>query len=137
MKTFDTFEEVEGMLHCRKLPVVVRCKKINEPFNVNTLEGNYKNGKAGDYLIKGIDGELYICDGPIFERTYEILEDSEHSIYLDSEDFDAFMKACENPKKNQALIDLLNKPLMFETPKMVEDAIKNHQNMEGFHRGDG
>jgi len=70
MKTFDTFEEVENMVECKKKPIVVHCKKINEDFRVNTLEGNYKQGKAGDYLIKGIDGELYICDGPIFDKTY-------------------------------------------------------------------
>jgi hypothetical protein len=23
--------------------------------------------------MKGIDGELYICDGPIFERTYDFV----------------------------------------------------------------
>ena len=73
MKTFDTFEQVEDMLPCMKKPIVVHTKKINEQFRVNTLEGNYKQGKAGDYLMKGIDGELYICDGPIFEKTYDIL----------------------------------------------------------------
>jgi len=36
--------------------------------------GNYKQGKPGDYLMKGIDGELYICDGPIFERTYDFVK---------------------------------------------------------------
>ena len=73
MKIFDTFEEVEGMIDCKKKPIVVQCKQISEPFQVNTLEGNYKQGKAGDYLIKGIDGELYICDGPIFEKTYDLV----------------------------------------------------------------
>jgi hypothetical protein len=74
MKTFDTYEQVEGMLGCVKRPIIVHAKKIDEEFRVNTLEGNYKQGKPGDYLIKGIDGELYICDGDIFERTYDFLE---------------------------------------------------------------
>ncbi len=73
MKTFSTFEQVDGMQPCMKKPIVVHFKKINEEFRVDTLEGNYKQGKAGDYLMKGIDGELYICDGPIFEKTYNIL----------------------------------------------------------------
>lgn len=73
MKIFDTFEEVADMQECVKRPIVVHCKKIEEQFRVKTLEGDYKQGKAGDYLIKGIDGELYICDGPIFERTYDII----------------------------------------------------------------
>jgi hypothetical protein len=49
MKTFDTFEEVVGMQHCMKRPVVVHAKKMHEEFRVNTLEGNYKQGKPGDY----------------------------------------------------------------------------------------
>jgi hypothetical protein len=73
MKLFDTFENVDGMNSCMKRPIVVHAKQINEEFQVNTLEGNYKQGKAGDYLMKGIDGELYICDGPIFEKTYDFV----------------------------------------------------------------
>ena len=73
MKTFDTFEQVEGMVPCRKKPIIIQAKKINEDFRVNTLEGNYKQGKAGDYLMRGIDGELYICDRSIFDRSYDIL----------------------------------------------------------------
>jgi hypothetical protein len=71
MKTFDTFEQVEGMYGCKKKPIVVHAKQIDEEFRVNTLEGNYKQGKPGDYLMRGIDGELYICDGPIFVKTYD------------------------------------------------------------------
>ncbi len=74
MKLFDTFEEVEGMSKCMKKPIPVHAKQINEAFRVNTLEGNYKQGKAGDYLMKGIDGELYICDKEIFEKTYNWLQ---------------------------------------------------------------
>jgi hypothetical protein len=70
MKTFDTFEQVEGMGGCMKKPIVVHAKRMDVEFRVNTLEGNYKQGKPGDYLMRGIDGELYICDGPIFEKTY-------------------------------------------------------------------
>ena len=73
MKTYDTFEAVIGMQECMKRPIVIHAKQIEEDFRVNTLEGNYKQGKAGDYLMKGIDGELYICDGAIFEKTYDFV----------------------------------------------------------------
>ena len=73
MKTFDTFEQVEKMAPCVKRPIVVHAKLMLEEFRVNTLEGNYKQGKPGDYLMRGIDGELYICDGPIFEKTYDFV----------------------------------------------------------------
>jgi len=73
MRTFDTFENVDGMQNCMKRPIVIQAKKIDEDFRVNTLEGNYKQGKAGDYLMRGIDGELYICDGPIFNKSYDFV----------------------------------------------------------------
>jgi hypothetical protein len=73
MKTYDTYEKVDGMMDCVKRPIVVHAKRINEEFRVETLEGNYKQGKPGDYLMRGINGELYICDGSIFEKTYDFL----------------------------------------------------------------
>ena len=73
MKTYDTFEDVAEMAACMKRPIVVHAKRIDEAFRVNTLEGNYKQGKAGDYLMEGINGELYICDGSIFEKTYDFV----------------------------------------------------------------
>lgn len=72
-KTFTTFESVDGLARCRK-NVVVQAKQINEPFRVDTLEGNYKQGKAGDFLMKGVEGELYICDREIFLKSYEWVE---------------------------------------------------------------
>jgi hypothetical protein len=45
---------------------------LKQPEVIKSLEGNLQ-GKAGDYLMQGIDGELYICDGPIFEKTYDFL----------------------------------------------------------------
>ena len=71
MRIFETFEIVEGMKDCRKKPIIIQAKQINEPFRVKTLEGNYKQGKPGDYLMCGIEKELYICDRDIFEKSYD------------------------------------------------------------------
>lgn len=38
---------------------------------IHTLEGPMRAG-PGDWVIRGIEGELYACRGDIFERTYEI-----------------------------------------------------------------
>ncbi len=46
--------------------------QIDEPFSVETMEGKMK-GKAGDYLMKGIEGELYPCDKDIFDKSYEVV----------------------------------------------------------------
>ena len=37
---------------------------------IATLEGNHL-ARTGDYIIKGIKGELYPCKPDIFESTYE------------------------------------------------------------------
>lgn len=71
MLNFSTFQEVPNMLECMKRPIVVHAKQIDGFFRVDTLEGDYKQGKPGDYLMRGIDGELYICDKDIFEKTYD------------------------------------------------------------------
>ena len=68
---FKTFEAVENMRPCMKKPIIVHAKQINEYFRVESLEGDYKQGKPGDYLMKGIEGELYICAKEIFEKSYE------------------------------------------------------------------
>jgi len=71
MKIFGTFEKVEGLNPCRKRPIIIHAKQMDEEFRVDTLEGDYKQGKAGDYLMQGVQKELYICDKEIFERTYD------------------------------------------------------------------
>ena len=40
---------------------------------IPTLEGDMK-AVAGDWIIKGIQGEYYPCKPNIFEQTYELIE---------------------------------------------------------------
>lgn len=55
-----------------KKPISVRCIQIQEPFRVETMEGTLE-GKAGDYLMIGVRGEMYPCAREIFEETYDII----------------------------------------------------------------
>jgi len=55
-----------------KKPLPVRCVQINEPFEVETLEGIF-HGKAGDFLIIGVENEMYPCEEQIFYKTYDII----------------------------------------------------------------
>lgn len=77
MLTFDTHESVEGMAPCKKKPVVIHARRITEEFRVRTTTGNlgqytsYVEGKPGALLIKGVNGELDICDAVTFEQTYD------------------------------------------------------------------
>ncbi|WP_285908048.1 hypothetical protein [Pseudodesulfovibrio pelocollis] len=44
--------------------------------HIETLEGTMTGGE-GDYIIKGIKGELYPCKPDVFEATYEAVDMSE------------------------------------------------------------
>jgi len=57
-----------------KKPIPVKAVQMPEDFEVETLEGPMQ-GKAGDYLLIGIKGEMYPCDREIFEETYQLLEE--------------------------------------------------------------
>jgi len=55
---------------------------INDPFErstniycmINTLEGKMR-GNYGDYIIQGVNQEIYPCKPDIFEKTYEPVND--------------------------------------------------------------
>jgi hypothetical protein len=80
------------MAKYRKKPVVIQatqwfCKghkpywadmEISETdtgFTVNTLEGLMR-GSPGDWIIKGVNGEIYPIKPDIFEKTYELVKES-------------------------------------------------------------
>lgn len=79
----------------RKKPVVIEAFKFYEDFRpdwfcdkvstneiitydthceIKTLEGVMR-GEIGDYIIKGIKGEIYPCKPDIFEASYERVEE--------------------------------------------------------------
>ncbi len=39
---------------------------------IKTLEGVHR-ASVGDYIIQGVNGELYPCKPDIFEKTYEVV----------------------------------------------------------------
>jgi len=45
----------------------------NDAVFIKTLEGTMR-GEANDYLILGVQGEMYPCKPDIFEKTYEPVE---------------------------------------------------------------
>lgn len=46
---------------------------------IPTLDG-VMEAKQGDWIIRGINGELYPCKPDIFEKTYEPVEDQDSPI---------------------------------------------------------
>lgn len=55
--------------HVVKKPITVSAVEMAEDFEVVTLEG-VMSGKPGDFLIRGIEGELYPCKRSIFLASY-------------------------------------------------------------------
>lgn len=48
----------------------------HEELIIHTLEGDMKASR-NDYIIKGINGEVYPCKPDIFEKTYEKVDEDE------------------------------------------------------------
>lgn len=66
---FESFEDIKDFGECINIPVKRKFKQIDTPFSCKTLEG-ITHGKVGDYVVIGVDNEIYPCDAEIFERTY-------------------------------------------------------------------
>jgi len=56
--------------------VLVGYHFINDKVILQTLEGDMI-ASPGDYIIKGINKEVYPCNPYIFEKTYEPVKDAE------------------------------------------------------------
>ena len=52
--------------------------RFGDKVQVRTLEG-VMTASPGDYIIRGVDGELYPCKPDIFEKTYEKVEEGKES----------------------------------------------------------
>jgi hypothetical protein len=59
----------------RKLPVVIEAYQTPVVCIITTLEGEMR-ADAGDWIIKGINGELYPCKPDIFARSYTLVGES-------------------------------------------------------------
>ena len=52
-----------------KIPVEIKARKLTQKTLIKTLEGQMV-GNKGDWLIQGVNGELYPCKDDIFKKTY-------------------------------------------------------------------
>lgn len=52
------------------------CLRQGEQLELPTLEGKMWANK-GDWIIRGVKGEIYPCKPDIFEATYEFVEETE------------------------------------------------------------
>ncbi|HTZ68003.1 MAG TPA: hypothetical protein VMB83_11150 [Roseiarcus sp.] len=61
--------DLPGAIRAMKKAVPITALKIKEPFEVLTSEG-LMQGAVGDWLLKGVVGEVYICPDHVFEKSY-------------------------------------------------------------------
>lgn len=61
---------VPGELIEYRKTTTMRAARIDEPFQVETLEG-VMAGNAGDYLVVGVKGERYPCAADVLAASYE------------------------------------------------------------------
>jgi patatin-like phospholipase/acyl hydrolase len=70
---FKTFEKPAlPFVKAVKKAIPIEVCKIEQPFEVESMEGIVQ-GKPGDYLMRGVQGELYVCSKEIFEKTYDVV----------------------------------------------------------------
>lgn len=71
LKVRGKIVEPKSLVGWRKFRKITPAEAVQmtDPFEVDTLEGTMR-GKAWDYLVRGVRGELYPVDRGIFEATY-------------------------------------------------------------------
>jgi hypothetical protein len=73
-RPLNELSELEGAVTALKKPIPIVARRVSVAFTVETSEGTM-SGKAGDWLMQGIAGELYICPAAVFEQSYDIIGD--------------------------------------------------------------
>lgn len=68
-QTIDEDTDIDGWGEYRKTEPI-KAVRMNKPFEVETPEGTMQ-GKEGDWLAEGIEGERWVIDADIFSKTYE------------------------------------------------------------------
>ena len=56
----------------RKKPVEIYARQLTERCTIHTREGELV-GEPGDWLITGVEGEVYPCGDSIFRKTYDVV----------------------------------------------------------------
>ncbi len=52
----------------------LKCEEPPVELFIDTLEGKH-HVSVGDFIIRGVHGELYPCKPDIFAKTYELVEE--------------------------------------------------------------
>lgn len=78
VEVFRPDDDVPAMKPCEKT-AGAEARRVPHDFVVETPEGTMR-AECGDYLMRGIEGELYPCDAEVFDQTYA-WDDGENNDY--------------------------------------------------------
>lgn len=79
MKQETKIDETKFKSYTKK-PIAVQAYQTEEEIYIETLEGVMKADK-GDWIIRGVKGELYPCKPDVFDLTYEKTDDTINLYY--------------------------------------------------------
>lgn len=103
MRVIETWGDVlEKSKKYKKKPIVIKAAELKGKVKIFTREGELF-GEQGDFLIQGVEGEIYPCGRDIFFKTYDEVEER------------------VNKRTNGMIMDSINKLLGFKT---YEEKIK-------------
>ena len=74
MMNIMTVEDFSRFEKYKKKPIIIEAYQTEVEVLIETLEGTMK-ANPGDYIIRGIKGELYPCKPDIFKETYEKIQE--------------------------------------------------------------
>ena len=74
MRTFQTYDQVDGMRECVEKPSASQALQMQEDFQVTAPDGTSTPGKAGDYLLSNNDGGLRVCGRVTYEFFYGFVD---------------------------------------------------------------
>lgn len=73
MKEINTLQDVgTDIIRYKKNPIPIQAAVLKEDCVVKTTQG-WVGGRKGDFVIEGIEGEIYPCNKAIFKKTYDKL----------------------------------------------------------------
>ena len=106
-------------------------EELPDGFMVHSWEGVEPVKYGSNYwIIKGVKGECYPCEGGVFEQSYEEYSTQNHIVTISLEEYENFKAATETVEKNKALynklvVDPLIKTLGIAEGSMWGEAICN------------
>lgn len=71
---WNNYDEISDFIGEPKLGYTEDMEDLPNTLSINTLEG-YVRADVGDWIIKGVKGEVYPCKPGIFDMVYEDCND--------------------------------------------------------------